>query len=419
VIDWSARAQAAVTQGRGPAASAYLLALVHAAMYDAAVAAEGTEADYLPFKVTIDAAQPALPAAAVATAAYRVLRQRLPALEPALSVDYRAYMGALGEGVAADNGVAAGEQVAEAWLLLRSGDGFGNAVTYVQPPPGPGVWEPTAAGPVAELVMSQLMPYTLSAARQFRPPPPPRLDEAAYTTAFQEVSERGRATRSRRSDEQTEVALFWSEHPAVQLNRNLRRLAASERLNLTDTARMLAMVYVAGADALVGCFDAKFHFMFWRPLHAIQRAETDGNPDTAGDPGWTALLNVNHPEYPSAHACVTSALAETLWSYFGEDKSFAFDSAVTGHTRRYATFNELTNEVADARVFAGLHFRFSTDAGAVLGKQVSHFVTEHHFVPVHPRCAESTAVGGCDPDAMPQKSWPQMSQITQTRARHR
>lgn len=142
------------------------------------------------------------------------------------------------------------------------------------------------------------------------------------------------------------------------------------------------MVHVASADATVGCFEAKYSFLFWRPVHAIQRADTDDNPMTAPDPAWTALLNVNHPEYPSAHSCWTQAVTDRLSHFFGTDKAeFGLDSAVTGTTRHYARFSEVAKEVQDARVWAGIHFRFSTDDGATIGRQVARRVARHHFRP--------------------------------------
>jgi hypothetical protein len=146
---------------------------------------------------------------------------------------------------------------------------------------------------------------------------------------------------------------------------------------------MLAMVHVASADATVGCFEAKYSFLLWRPVHAVQRADTDDNLRTAPDVTWNALLNVNHPEYPSAHSCWTQAVTDTLTYFFGTDKAeFGLDSTVTGSTRQYARFSEVAEEVQDARVWAGIHFRFSTDDGATIGRQVARLVARHHFRPV-------------------------------------
>ena len=377
ISDWSLKAQNAVTSGRPPASAEYLLALVHAAMYDATVAIEGR---YKPFRVVVEAPRSALTDAAVAAAAYHVLRQRLPALEPALTAEYVAYLATLAAGPATVDGIAVGTAVATRWLELRANDGFDNVVPYVQPPPGPGVWEPTAPTPPIDVKIAQVLPYVMRSADTFRPRGPRPLASRAYARAFDEVKDLGRVDSLIRTQEQLGIARFWAEHTAAQWNRNLRRLAAAASLDLVDTARMLAMVHVAAADAVVGCWDAKYHFLAWRPVHAIQRADTDDNPRTVSDPTWTALLNVNHPEYPSGHACFTTAITDTLAFFFGGDEAeFWLDSAFTGTTTPYSSFSEVAREVADARIFAGLHFRFSITDGAGIGHRVSRLVTRHHF----------------------------------------
>jgi hypothetical protein len=375
--DWSLKAQNVITAGRSPASSEYLLALVHAAMYDAVVAIEG---EYRPFRVRVEVDHPASADAAVAAAAYHVLRQRVPAAEPSLTAEYVAYVSALPEGSAKQNGLAAGKEVATRWLAIRANDRFDLNVTYRQPPPGPGVWELTATTPPVDVKIAQVRPYVMRSADRFRPHGPRRLGSRAYARAFDEVYDLGRIDSVVRSPEQLDVARFWAEHTAVQWNRNLRHLAAATQLDLVGTARMLAMVHVASADAVVGCFDAKYSFLLWRPAHAIQRADMDDNPLTAPDSTWNALLNVNHPEYPSAHSCWTQAVTDTLKYFFGADKAeFGLDSTVTGKTRQYGRFSEVSDEVQDARVWAGIHFRFSTEDGARIGREVARLLARHHF----------------------------------------
>ena len=377
VNDWSLKAQNVITAGRSPASSEYLLALVHAAMYDAVVAIEG---EYHPFRVRVEVHHPASPEAAVAAAAYHVLRQRVPASEPALTEEYLAYVSALPADLAKEQGIEVGTKVAMQWLALRADDRFDANVTYQPPAPGPGVWEPTATTAPVDVKIAQVRPYAMPSPDRFRPGGPPPLESRAYARAFDEVFDVGRVDSVIRTPGQLEVARFWAEHTAVQWNRNLRQLAAAAQLDLVDTARMLAMVHVASADATVGCFDAKYSFLSWRPVHAIQRADTDDNHRTTQYVTWTALLNVNHPEYPSAHSCWTQAVTDTLTYFFGTDEAaFGLDSAVTGSTRQYARFSEVAEEVQDARVWAGIHFRFSTEDGAAIGRRVARLVTRQHF----------------------------------------
>ena len=383
ITDWSLTAQNVITAGRSPASSEYLMALVHAAMYDAVVAVEGR---YRPFRVHVDVGRPASPDAAAAAAAYHVLRHRVPAAEPGLTATFTAYLAGLPDGAAKQFGLAAGAEVAAQWIALRADDRFDVSVPYQQPPAGPGVWEPTAPTAPVDVKLAQVRPYVMDAPDRFRPGGPRRLSSRAYARAFDEVFEVGRVDSVARTPEQLAVARFWSEHTATQWSRNLRGLAVAARLDLVRTGRLLAMVHVASADAVVACFDAKYAFLAWRPVHAIRRADADDNPWTSADSTWSALLNVNHPEYPSAHACWTEAVTGTLTSFFGTDKAdFALDSTVTGTTRSYARFSDVTEEVADARIWAGLHFRFSTDDGAGIGRQVARLVTRHHFRPAKRR----------------------------------
>jgi hypothetical protein len=225
-------------------------------------------------------------------------------------------------------------------------------------------------------------PLTLTSNDQFRPDGPSPLTSAEYAEDFNEVKAYGRVDSAVRTPEQTEVARFWADNTAVQWPRAQRALAVEKALSLSETARMLALAQVATADALLACFDAKYHYLFWRPIHAIRRADTDGNPATEADPSWTPLLFVNHPEYPGAHGCGTTAVTQTLRKFFGTDKvAFSVDSTVTGTTRYYDRFKDAAKEVYDARTWAGLHFRNSTMEGAWIGRKVARYVVANFFQP--------------------------------------
>jgi hypothetical protein len=271
--------------------------------------------------------------------------------------------------------------VADAVLVLRANDGreqnpqFGQP-PFVPPPPGPGVWEPDPSRPVLGLRIPGIQPLALASRSQFRPDGPSSLTSSEYADDFAQVKELGSADSTARSAEQTTEALFWTDHDARQWNDGLLRLAGARRLDLVQTARMLAMAHVAGADGLIACFDAKYHYWFWRPYQAIARADTDGNPDTLADPTWRPLRPTpNHPEYPSAHACHTTAVATALEAYFGTDKiGFSLDSRVTGTTRQYESFRAAVKELNDARVLAGFHFRNSDQEGSNLGRHVARYM---------------------------------------------
>jgi hypothetical protein len=383
VADWSLIAQNAIVAvgRRFPGEAAVHMGIVHAAIYDVLVAIEG---GYRPFAITATVPPNTSVDAAVATAARRVLVGRFSEQQGDLDDVYIAYLNGIPDGEAKTNGILVGEEVGIGTLLLRANDGLDGSVPYVQRPPGPGVYEPTAPAPPLGTRMPHVLPLVLDNVSQFRPSGPPALRSGEYAHDFNEVKELGRLDSSVRTAEQTAAARFWTDHDIPQWNRNLLRLADARGLNSIETARMLAMAHVAGGDAMIGCFDAKYHYLSWRPIHAIHRADTDGNSRTLPDPTWQPLLPTpNHPEYPSAHACHTAAIAEALESFFGPGRLlFSVDSLVTGETRHYRRFRDVVEEVNNARVWAGFHFRYSQEDGTRLGRRVARFVVRNCFQPL-------------------------------------
>jgi hypothetical protein len=402
VVDWSNEARRAIVPpGPGgifglenygnkfPGEAGVYMGIVHVAIYDAAVAIEG---GYRAYAIPLTAPPDTSPAAAIATAAHHVLVGLQPALglTPAqqgiLDGDYAAYLAAIPDGAAKTNGISVGEQVAAAVLALRANDGREKnpqPSDLNPPPPGPGVWSPGSA-PALGLRLPGIRPLALPSASQFRPDGPNPLTSAEYAEDFAQVKALGRVDSTMRTPEQTTEALFWTDHDLRQWNEGLLRLAAARDLDLVQTARMLAMAHVSGADALIACFDAKYHYWSWRPYQAIAQADTDGNPATMADPTWQPLrATPNHPEYPSAHACHSSALAEALQAFFGTDNvTFSLESRITGTTRVYDHFHDAVKEVARARVLSGFHFRNSDQEGANLGRKVGDYVVQHLFQPI-------------------------------------
>ena len=232
--------------------------------------------------------------------------------------------------------------------------------------------------------MPGIRPLALRSASQFRPDGPNALTSQEYTEDFQQVKEMGRFDSAARTQEQTTLALFWTDHDLRQWNDGMLNLATARGLDLVQTARMLAMAHVSGGDAMIGCFDAKYAYWFWRPYQAIPGAGTDGNPATEPDATWRPLRPTpNFPEYPSAHACHSSAMAAALQAFFGTDNiSFSLDSRITGTTRQYDHFHDVVTEVNRARVLAGFHFRNSDEEGANLGRHVGRYVVDNFFKPI-------------------------------------
>jgi hypothetical protein len=377
-----------------PGEAAVYMGIVHAAIYDAAVAIEG---GYRPYVPTPAAPAHTSPEAAIATAAYDTLsglQPQLGASQTILDADHTAYMASIPDGQAKTNGISVGEQAAHAVLALRTNDGRGCSTVLAdlgQPAPGPGVWQPNAPippstipPPVLGLCLPGMRPLALKSGSQFRPDKPYALTSQAYAKDFEQVKNLGRADSATRTAAQTQQALFWTDHDIRQWNDGLLRLAAARGLGLVQSARMLAMAHVAGGDAMIACFDAKYHYWFWRPYQAIPQADADGNSQTVADRTWKPLgATPNFPEYPSAHACHSTALVTALDAFFGTDKvPFTLDSRVTQTTREYRRLHDVVRDVDWARVLVGFHFRTSDLQGSALGRKVGGYVVGHYFQPV-------------------------------------
>ena len=378
VTHWNAVATPAIAAGRPPASSEVLLGLVQAAVYDAVVSAKG-DGDKA-FAVSIRRAGPTSADAAVAAAARGVLVARVPAQAATVETAYTSYLAGLPDGTAKTNGIRLGRAVAGAYVALRLDDGFDNVVLYQQPPVGVGVFEPLVPLPVqpVDVKLKQVRPLTFDDPARFRPDGPDPVTSRSYTEDFNEVKSLGRSTLSSRTPEQTAIATFWTDHAMSQWSRAVRNLALERRLDLERTARLMALAHVSGGDSAIGCWEAKYHFYFWRPVHAIQRAATDGNPDTEADPAWTHLFAGNHPEYPSGHACVTGGVTHGIADFFGTDHvGIAVDSLVTGTTRDFDRLRDVRAEVKLARIYGGLHFRKAMEDGEQLGRRTAREVGRH------------------------------------------
>ncbi len=387
VTHWSRIATQANSAGRPPASTQVLQGIVHAAIYDTVVAIHG---GYEPFVTDPVVPSPVSTDAAVAAAARDVLVARVPGQASLVNTAYASYLAAIPGGAAKANGIALGQQVAGAILAWRAGDGFDNVVPYVQPPVGPGVFEPIGPagvppGTPVDVKLGQVRPLVLDDASRFRPDGPPSLRSNEYEWDFKEVKAYGRTDSSIRTAAQTDIVRFWTDQTSAQWSRGLASLALAKNLTTLESARLLAMVHVSAADAAIGCWEAKFTYYFWRPVHAIKRAGEDLNRSTVADATWEHLVTGNHPEYPSGHACVTASFMKASAEYFRTDRvSFSVDSAVAGLTSPVHTFSSFSSanaEVADARIWGGLHFRFSMVDGAQLGRDVATYVTRGHFRP--------------------------------------
>ena len=385
VLDWNAHAANAIVTvgGQNPPRAFIRLAMVHLAIYDAVNAIEGQP--YKSYASTPNVTRPAAPDAAVAKAAHDVLVALFPAQAADLGAKYAAALATMPDDAARANGVAVGQQAAAAILVARTNDGRDATVTYI-PGTGPGVWVPTPPAFLAGLAPETplVQPFTLQSASQFRPDAPPDLGSRLWVRDYNEVKAFGPLVGSSRNADQTDIGRFWSDNPPLQWNRAWRALAVGSFLRLAESARYFAMLSTASADSLIACWDAKYHYNFWRPVTAIRAGDTDGNPHTSPQGDWIGqVVTPNHPEYPAGHGCVSAAVTETLERFFGTDEvCFSIDSNVAGllsPVRSYERFSDALREVIDARTYGGMHYRNSSKVGAVLGKQVARYALRHNF----------------------------------------
>lgn len=352
-------------------------ATVHLAMYDAAMAIART---HKPFAVVPAApSQGASMDAAVMAAAHGVLRGLYPSRAAVYQPAYEAMVLQLPADDATTRGIALGSEVAGRMLALRANDGRAVVLAPFVPGTQPGDFRGT--NPVARFV-PYVKPFSIQSASQFRADGPSSLPSGTYAEDLAEVQALGRDDSTVRTAEQTLAARFHTEPPQLYWIRNLNHFATSQP-TLAANARLAAMLWASVADTVVGCFESKYHYLFWRPASAIRLADTDGNDATVADKAWTPLGPVpNHPEYPAAHACIDGSVAEVLTQAFGTKKlSFTFNSLATGTTQTYASVQDMVEITSNARLWGGMHLRTSLVHGRVLGMQTTKWVLRHHFEP--------------------------------------
>jgi hypothetical protein len=406
-LDWNANAVAAVraattTNGLPPGATPralfqteglIYLAYVQAAVYDAVTKIAHR---YKPYHHFSAAAGNASVEAAVIAAAYNALTFYLGDPGGVLAGKYAASIAALPGDATTARGIAVGQAAAADIEALRATDGR-NAATAVFGAIGPivaGVWQVVPPSTFAQTPWVAFMqPFMLDNPSQFRAPPPPALTSAQYAIDFNETKLYGSATSGVRTvgplPSQTAIALFWNANTINQQNQLYHDVAVQHGMDLVDTVRLLAMGNMTASDAGIACFDSKYHYLHWRPFTAIRNADLDGNPATTADPTWTPLIATpNHPEYPSAHGCVTSAVTQVIANVLGTSNIDVTIMGATGGgttlttSQHFDTVQQIQNQLPDARVWAGLHWRNSGVAGENLGNAVAGWVLQRYFLPL-------------------------------------
>jgi hypothetical protein len=333
--------------------------------------------------------------AAVAAAAHGVLVGFYPTQAATLDSTYQTYLA--DRGLTGDAGVAVGEAVAARIIPLRRLD--------PDPLPEPfvgsteiGQWRPTESllpGPPTTLSpmfapwIGSFEPFTLTGPARFRAPPPPELTSDQYTADYNEIKAKGALTGSTRTADQTDIAYFWTDNFFAQWNRAIRGVVEGRVAGLGNRARLFALANLAVADAVMMSWDSKLFYNYWRPITAVREGENDGNPDTIGDPAWQPLVNTPpYPDYTSGANNVTGAMTKTLELYFGtDDIEFEITSnaaAAVKKSRIFPSFSAASNQVVNARIYLGIHFRTADLEARKQGRAVAQYVHDHYLLPVSP-----------------------------------
>jgi hypothetical protein len=382
VTDWNAIMQATVSVApTNPTFQTRWGAIVQLAVFEAVNAITG---DYEPYLGVIAAPAGASPDAAAIAAAHRTLVTLRPGSAEALDALRVASLLAIPDGQAKEDGIIVGESAAFLMLLLRADDGWDDVVPYT-PGTEPGDWQPTppALAPASLPQWGQVTPFGLEKGSQFRLPPPPALRTGKYAKDYNEVMLLGSLNSPLRPQDRTDVAKFYAAASAVQVfNSAARQVSAAQGKSLSENARIFALLAMAMGDANIACWETKYHYNFWRPVTAIRAGDTDGNKRTDRDPDWLPLITTPaFPGYASGHATVSGAARAVLERAFGKD---GHDVTLThpgapGIVLNYAAWSVITDDVDDARIYGGIHFRFDQEAGARQGRAVGKYILRNYL----------------------------------------
>jgi PAP2 superfamily len=376
ITDWDAKAVAV-------AAPAPLgqreLAMVHVAMFDAV---NSIERRYRPYLVQLTAQKTTSQEAAAAAAAATVLIGLHPEAAEELKAALATYLAAIADGEAKADGIKLGEAVAAKVLQVRANDGA-NAADAYRPKTKPGVYVPTPI--TVASVWPDLAPFALTKPSQFRPQPPISLESKEWAADFNELKAYGGKTSTKRSTQQTETARFWLMVGAPAYHPLPRQLVTAKQMSIIDSARFMALFAVALTDAYIAVFDAKYHYEFWRPITAIRNGDISGNPATELDATWQPIDNTPmHPEYPCAHCIQSGAAAAVIESVLGSadiPEVSVTSSTAPGVTHRWTNLGVFSEEISNARIWAGFHYRFSTRVGTDMGRQIGAYVVKSVMQP--------------------------------------
>lgn len=380
ITDWDEKGVAFVTPRMPPPATERAMAMVNTAMFDAV---NSIERRYRPYLIQLAAAPTTSKEAAATAAAGTVLAALLPQAEGEIKGATATYLATIPNSDAKSEGIKLGEAVAARILAARANDGANGPDAY-RPRTSPGVYVPTQAAVLP--MWPNVKPFGMTSGSQFRPQPPIPLKGEQWAANYNELKDYGGATSQKRTARQTEDARFWFSTGAQSLHPLARQLVAAKKMSLVESARFMALTAVAAADAYIAVMDAKYHYEFWRPITAIRNGDLDDNPATERDPTWQPLgATPMHPEYPCAHCIHSAALAAVVEAAFGTadvPELTLTSPTAPGVTHRWTNMWAYANEVADARIFAGFHYRFSNRVGQDMGRKIGEHVVKSVMQPV-------------------------------------
>ena len=380
VTEWNQKAEAAALEAKVyPFAGTRVMAIVHTAMFDAINSIEGR---YTEYKFKVPAPAGSSPEAAGVAAAHAALVQLFPEQKAALDAACAASLAQIPDGPGKIKGIAVGEEVATKVVAWRASDGADVANTY-RPVTTPGTYVATTL-PIGTQ-WGNVTPWVMASGSQFRPGPPPALSSAEWAADYNEIKAIGAKKSALGTGEQTEIARFWTIVGLPSFHPIVRQLATAPERSLSQNARLFALVEMAVADSYIAVLDAKYIFNFWRPVTAIRNGDIDGNDATERDPGWEPLVDTPlHPEYPCAHCINSGSVAAVLDRELGSKLPVLHGASTTlpGVTHQWKNTQELLDEVSNARIWGGVHFRNSTVVGTAMGRRVGELAVQRCLRPV-------------------------------------
>jgi hypothetical protein len=385
VLEWNA-IMISTTAGPNPFFQARVAAITQLAVFEAVNA---IDKDFDPYLGTVHAPTTASAEAAAVAAAHGVLKNYFPASAITLDAARATSLARIPDGSSKAEGTAVGEAAAAAMIALRTDDGSAPAQFYLPASAEPGGWRLTPTCPAAGGILLQwrdLRPFAIETSDQFRLPPPPALTSRRYARDYKEVQRVGGMDSVSRPQDRADVARFYAvSPPVVVFNTAAAQVAVQQGRTLAENARALALIDMAISDAFAAVFDTKYHYNRWRPETAIHEGDTDSNPLTRADPGFTPFVSAPcFPSYASAHASGSNAAREVLERLYGPRQHFiTLSNQTVGVLLQYDSFRQITRDIDDARVYGGIHFRFDQEAGATLGRQVGAYVHRHTLRRAH------------------------------------